>query len=182
RLPAIVWYPADTRTAAAGQAYLEGDAAPVTLPAIARNFGFAAEDLQPAADLRMDVHPGARPARHPRGFPVVVFSHGFFLYPEQNSALASRLASHGYIVVSIAHPGDAADLRLEDGPVVATLLASESDDPRLAQALSAMAAGTDLAASREALAVYRDALAATRIGRSFAQWRDDTLAVARAIA
>src|SRR5690606_23824616 len=51
-----------------------------------------------------------------------------------------------------------------------------------AQALSAMAAGTDLAASREALAVYRDALAATRIGRSFAQWRDDTLAVARAIA
>ena len=182
RLPAIVWYPADGRTAGEGSAYMEGDAATVTLPAIARNFGYAVEDLQPAAALRMEVHPGAPPARHPQGFPVVVFSHGFFLYPEQNSALASRLASHGYIVVSIAHPGDAADQRLEDGRVIATVITSEGDDPRLAKALSALAAGTDLAASREALAVYRDALAATRIGRSFAQWRDDTLVVARAIA
>ncbi|WP_158636470.1 hypothetical protein [Luteimonas marina] len=182
RLPAIVWYPADGRSAAEGSAYIEGEAATVTLPAIARNFGYAPEDLQAMASLRMDVQPDAPAARYPQGFPVVVFSHGFFLYPEQNSALASRLASHGYIVVSIAHPGDAADQRLEDGRVVATLLASEGDDPRLAKALSTLAAGTDLAASREALPFYADALAATRIGRSFAQWRDDTLAVARAIA
>jgi predicted dienelactone hydrolase len=111
----------------------------------------------------------------------VVFSHGFFLYPEQNSALASRLASHGYIVVSIAHPGDAADLRLEDGRIIATKMGSDGDDPRFAKALAALASGTDLAASREALTVYAEAFAATRLGRSFAEWRDDTLVVAKAL-
>lgn len=117
RMPAIVWYPAAGRAAAGDVPYMQGDVAAVTVPAIARNFGYAVEELHAMTVLRMDVRSGAPPARHPRGFPVVVFSHGFFLYPEQNSALASRLASHGYIVVSIAHPHDAADLRLEDAAV-----------------------------------------------------------------
>lgn len=180
RLPAVVWYPADGR-AAGGAGYLDGDAATVTLPAIARNFDYAVEELHPMTVLRMNVRSGAPPARRPRGFPVVVFSHGFFLYPEQNSALASRLASHGYIVVSIAHPRDAADLRLEDGRIIATKVASDGDDPRLAKALKVLVGGTDLAIRREALTGYAEALAATRIGRSFAEWRDDTLAVVQAI-
>ena len=180
RLPAVVWYPAADH-AAGNAAYFEGEAANVTLPAIARNFGYVVEDLQPMKDLRMDVRSGALPARHPQGFPVVVFSHGFFLYPEQNSALASRLASHGYIVVSIAHPGDAADVRLEDGRIVATKGASKDDDPRFAESFKALVGGADLDVRREALIKYAEALPATRIGRSFAEWRDDTLAVARAI-
>lgn len=180
RLPAIVWYPANAR-AAGGTALMEGDAAAVTVPAIARNFGYALEELHAMTFLRMDVHAGAPPARHSPGFPVVVFSHGFFLYPEQNSVLASRLASHGYIVVSIAHPGDAADVRLDDGRIIATKLGSEGDDPRLAAALKVLVGGTDLAARREALTSYAAALPATRIGRSFAEWRDDTLAVAKAL-
>lgn len=180
RLPAVVWYPADDR-AGEGTAYLAGDAATVTLPAVARNFGYADVDLPALARTRVAARPGAPPAHRSPGFPVVVFSHGFFLYPEQNTALAARLASHGYIVVSIAHPGDAADVRLADGRTIATRLAVDGDDPRLAKALSVLAGGAGADASREALAVYADALAATRIGRSFAQWRDDTLAVARAI-
>lgn len=180
RLPVVVWYPADGRPAV-GAAYMEGDAAAVTLPAIARIFDYTPEELQPMTALRMEVRPGAPPARHPQGFPVVVFSHGLFLYPEQNSALASRLASHGYIVVSIAHPGDSADIRLEDGRVIATKVASEGDDPRFSQAWKVLAGGVDLAVRREALAVYTDAIAATRIGRSLAVWRDDTLAVVRVI-
>jgi predicted dienelactone hydrolase len=112
---------------------------------------------------------------------VVVSSHGFFLYPEQNSALASRLASHGYIVVSIAHPGDAADIRLADGRIIATKLASDGDDPRFAAALKTLVGGKDPAMRREALAGYAEAFAATRLGRSFVEWRDDTLAVAKAL-
>lgn len=181
RLPAIVWYPAAGR-AADGVAYMEGDAATVTLPAIARNFGYAVEDLRAMTVQRTGARSGAPPARHSRGFPVVVFSHGFFLYPEQNSVLASRLASHGYIVVSIAHPRDVADIRLEDGRVIATKLVSEGDDPRFATALKTLVGRADLAARREALTSYAEALPATRIGRSFAQWRDDTLAVAKALA
>jgi predicted dienelactone hydrolase len=180
RLPAIVWYPAKGR-AVGGSAYLEGDAATVTLPAIARNFSYAVEDLHALTSTRMNVRPGATPARQSRGFPVVVFSHGFFLYPEQNSVLASRLASQGYIVVSIAHPGDVADVRLEDGSIAATKLASSGDDPRFATALKALSGGKDLATSREALPLYAESFPGTRLGRSFAEWRDDTLAVAKAI-
>lgn len=180
RLPAIAWYPAE-RGASGDAPYLAGEAATVTLPAIARNFGYAPEDLQAMRTLRMAVHADARPARVARGFPVVVFSHGFFLYPQQNSALAARLASHGYIVVSIAHPGDAADLPLADGRIAPTRLAVEGDDPRFAEALNVLVTGQDLAVRREALATYATTLPATRIGRSFAQWRDDTLAVAHAI-
>ena len=179
RLPSIVWYPADGR-AAGSAAYMDGDAT-VTVPALARNFGYTVEELRPLTALRMNVRSGATPARHPRGFPVVVFSHGFFLYPEQNSALASRLASYGYIVVSIAHPGDAADMRLADGRIIATKMASDGDDPRFAAALKTLVGGQDLAIRREALAGYAEAFAATRLGRSFVEWRDDTLAVAKAL-
>lgn len=179
RLPAVVWYPADGD--GDDSAYMVGDAANVTLPAVARNFGYADLDLPALAAARVAARPDAPPARGLHGVPIVVFSHGFFLYPEQNTALAVRLASHGYIVVSIAHPGDAADVRLADGRTVATRLAVEGDDPRLAKALSTLAGGIGAKASREALAVYADALPATRIGRSFADWREDTLAVARVL-
>lgn len=181
RLPVVVWYPAAKGQAIEGAPYLDGDAAAVTLPALARNLGYAENELQAMTTARMAVQPGALPARRAQGFPVVIFSHGFFLYPRQNSVLASRLASHGYIVVSIAHPGDAADIRLADGRIVATKAAGKDDDPRFAQAWKALAGGTGPAASRKALAVYAEAFPATRLGRSFAEWRDDTLAVVRSI-
>ncbi|MFT3762249.1 MAG: hypothetical protein QM761_06475 [Pseudoxanthomonas sp.] len=180
RLPAVVWYPAAGR-AAGDAAYMDGAVAEVRLPALARNFGYAEDELQALAAARVAMRPGAPAARRPHGFPVVVFSHGFLLYPEQNSALALRLASHGYIVVSIAHPTDSADVRLEDGRIIATRLASDGDDPRLAKALDILVEGADLAVRRQALAEYAESLPGTRIGRSFAEWRDDTLAVARAI-
>lgn len=181
RLPAIVWYPASGHADAEGSAYLEHEVAATTLPAIARNFRYAEGELDSVAQARIAVRPGAEPARHPHGFPVVVYSHGLFLYPEQNSVLAARLASHGYIVVSIAHPGDSTDVRLQDGRLIATRFAGPVDDPRFAESWKVLAGGADLAARREALTVYADALAATRIGRSLVQWRDDTLFVARSI-
>lgn len=61
-------------------------------------------------------------------FPLIVFSHGFLLYPQQNSALMERLAAAGYVVLSVAHPGDAADLASSRGPLPTTL-PSIADDP-----------------------------------------------------
>jgi predicted dienelactone hydrolase len=180
RLPAIVWYPARER-APGNSLYMEPAVAAVRVPAIARNFRYAEDDLRALKDLRMAVRSGASPARHPGGFPVVVYSHGFFLYPEQNSALAVRLASHGYIVISIAHPGDVADVRLEDGRIVETKLSSPGDDPRFTTIFKTLTTGSDPGARREALKEYGAAFAATRLGRSFLSWRDDTLAVAKAI-
>lgn len=36
-------------------------------------------------------------------FPVLIFNHGFTAWPEQNTMLVEELASHGYVVFSIAH-------------------------------------------------------------------------------
>lgn len=134
--------------------------------------------------MRVDARPAPRPVARKGasdGFPVVVFSHGLLLYPEQNSVLAARLASHGYIVVSIAHPLDAADQRLGDGRVVGLRTPKTPNDPRFADALDKLLNGADLNISREALGVYAEALPGTRIGRSMLEWRDDTLMVAQAI-
>ncbi|PZQ33023.1 MAG: hypothetical protein DI562_02390 [Stenotrophomonas acidaminiphila] len=181
RLPAVVWYPAAARAGSKDSAYLAPNIATTTLQAIARNFRYPEEDLNAVRNARFAVQPDARPAKASRGFPVVVYSHGLFLYPEQNSALAARLASHGYIVVSIAHPGDATDVRLQDGNLVATKFGGPTDDPRFGESWKVIAGGAGLDVRRDALKIYADAFPATRIGRSFAQWRDDTLAVANAI-
>jgi hypothetical protein len=191
RLPTIVWYPAEGGAGGAS-AYMPPDVAATTLPALAHTFGYrtppagasqaqAEDDLARVESARIAARIGARPLRRAKAFPVVVFSHGLLMYPEQNSALAVRLASHGYIVVSIAHPLDASDQRLEDGRVVAARFSGAKDDPRFAGAFDTLVSGHDLVDRREALAVYAQAIGSTRIGQSLDTWRADTLAVAQAI-
>lgn len=48
-------------------------------------------------------------------FPVVIFNHGGGLWPTQNFSLLQDLASRGYIVVSIARPGETAGIAWVDG-------------------------------------------------------------------
>lgn len=181
RLPAVVWYPTQAATPEQTVGYLSDAGVATTLPAIARLFAYPPADLQPLASTRVRAQVDARPARTTGGFPVVVYSHGLFLYPEQNTALAMRLASHGYIVVSIAHPGDAADLRLQDDTVVATQPMGKTDDPRFAEAWKVLAAGPDLSVRRQALATYTQAQPGSRVGRAATQWRDDAIFVANAL-
>ncbi len=58
----------------------------------------------------------APPAAARDALPVVVFSHGYHLgYLQQNLAIMETLASHGYIVVSLAHPYEALAAPLGDG-------------------------------------------------------------------
>ncbi len=181
QLPSLVWYPAEGRAAEGGAPYLSPERAAPTLAALGRTFGFNEGDLQPVAQARVAVREGARPLRRAGGFPVVVFSHGLLLYPEQNSALAARLASHGYIVVSTAHPLDAADQRMADGRVVAADFSTAKDDPRYLPAFGTLVTGEGLKDRREALGIYAASIGATRMGRSVAEWRADTLSVAQAI-
>lgn len=180
RLPSLVWYPAE-KSPGGDSAYLSPEASAATLAALGRTFGYSDDDLKPVGAARVAVREGARPLRGGVAFPVVVFSHGLLLYPEQNTALASRLASHGYIVVSMAHPLDAADQRLEDGRVIAASFSMAKDDVRFAPAFDTLVNGLDLADRRQALGVYADAITKTRLGRSLVEWRADTLAVAQAI-
>ncbi|MET0290245.1 MAG: hypothetical protein ABW178_11510 [Pseudoxanthomonas sp.] len=179
QLPALVWYPAAGKPKG-DSAYLQEDAA-LTLEALTRNMGYAQADVQALTSTRLPVVSGAKPARTSRGFPILVFSHGYYLYPQQNSALLARLASHGYIVVSIAHPGDAADVRLQDGRVIKTAPAPKDDDPKLIEAMQTLMSSQEHAVRHAAVETFRRAAPRTRIGRSVVTWRDDTLAVAHAI-
>jgi len=47
--------------------------------------------------------------------PVVVASHGSCGTIDNNISLYSELASHGYIVLAVAHPGQAASVKFENG-------------------------------------------------------------------
>ena len=48
-------------------------------------------------------------------FPLIVFNHGYFSYIEGNSFLLTDLASHGYVILSVGHPLEAAGTDFDDG-------------------------------------------------------------------
>ncbi len=51
-------------------------------------------------------------------FPLVIFNHEYFGFERQNTVLCSDLASSGYIVVSVGHPGTSAVVRYMNGELV----------------------------------------------------------------
>ena len=51
-------------------------------------------------------------------FPLILFSHGYGGYVEQNNDLCQYLANHGYIVASIGHPYEASETVYTDGTSV----------------------------------------------------------------
>ena len=59
----------------------------------------------------------AAPASSPARFPVIVFSHGYTGLPSSHTALAEDLASHGWAVLHVIHPYEAA-ATLSDGTFV----------------------------------------------------------------
>jgi dienelactone hydrolase len=103
RLPLRIWYPASGPGAApanvltvAEQTYLES------------GNKLAAGALDGIAGTASSGAPAA-PGRHP----VILLSHGGGTTTAFHAAQASDLASHGYIVVGIDHPGDA--IAVDDG-------------------------------------------------------------------
>lgn len=51
-------------------------------------------------------------------YPLVVFSHGAFGIKDSNESAYEELASHGYVVCSIDHPGHSFYTKSEDGQIV----------------------------------------------------------------
>ena len=103
------WYP----TAATGRpaAYLS----PAVARFIAKSNGVAPALLQ---GVKLDATANAAPLQRRGGWPVVLFSPGFGVERGLYTSLTEDLASHGYVVVAIDHPGDAAIVEFPDGHVV----------------------------------------------------------------
>jgi predicted dienelactone hydrolase len=171
-LPSYIWYPANAAKAAS-RPYMSADEAAVQARSLARIYGYEADALDHLPRVAAHSSWDAPPVRSGR-FPVIIFSHGFYSYPAQNTVLAEQLASHGYIVVAISHPTDSVDIRLASGRVVATDL-SQSGDNRLGDRLKLFASDKGHDARTSALSGYREDLARHRLGRSLERWRDDTV-------
>ena len=177
-LPAHVFYPAHAGADAVPRTYLPKDSAAMQIASLARNFDIDPAALEPLGTARAHSVPNAPAITGAGRFPVVIFSHGLPLYPLQSTALLEDIASHGYVVVSVAHPGDAVDLRLADGRVIPTLISSEKGFQAAKHKLwSAPTFDERTAAIPEFIAE----LAKTELGRSTVSWRRDMIFVADAI-
>jgi predicted dienelactone hydrolase len=113
----LAWYPAAPVHGAMAPYLREGRLE-------ARSFGalFNAETAFDGLDeVRTHATLDAVPATGPQKFPVLIFSHGYTGAPSSYTALLEDLASHGYAVLSIVHPYEAAAAILTDGRVVSML-------------------------------------------------------------
>jgi len=176
-LRVIAWYPAADRTGPL-QPYLSAPEQAVQAPAVTRNFGWPSALLERIGATPTHSHIG-NPVAHGR-FPLVIFSHGFLSYPRQNTALMERLASEGYVVLSLAHPGDAADLPVTGGtlPTTPDSRFPKPDIPRLL----AFWNGSDHAARAAAFPGFWEGLRGGRMLASLERWRTDILRLADAFA
>lgn len=106
-----LWYPA-VRTAAAPAPYLDpGVARVVDRELHAANGTFEAVRSHARIDAGAVVRKG-------RPYPVVIYSPGFGSWRNASTALTEELVSHGFIVITIDHPFDAAAVQSPDGAVV----------------------------------------------------------------
>ena len=177
-LPGYIWYPAKHGTRGT-RPYLRPAEVADQGRAMARNFGYGPEELAGLDKVSAHSVEGAPPERG-SAFPIVIFSHGYDCYPAQNTALLERLASHGYIVMSVGHPHDAADLRLADGTLLTTAHPA-GNDPDYAALRKTLTSGPSHETRTAALQGYAQALSRDRLGASLIAWRDDTVFVARSI-
>ena len=101
------WYPAE-KVAESPVPYASSEELDVTFAGMAGQFGmprffFSHINLVPSHSYaNAAVLEGDTP------LPVVFFSHGYMSYGAQNSVLMETLASHGYLVIAVTHPYDAA--------------------------------------------------------------------------
>lgn len=178
-MPAIIWYPAKRSDAPPAPYFTKAEAA-VEVPALARNFLFEAAEVAGFYTAETHAVADAPPAHGDAGFPVVVFSHGYWLYPNQNDGLFEELASHGYVVVSIDHPRDSVDVKLADGRVVTTNPRSDTNKALFALVHTLFTAPTD-DERVSVLGRYAELFPSSRMGVSLFAWRDDTLFTVRAL-
>ena len=180
RLLVRTWYPAE-RSRGRTRAYFEPHEAETTAAALGYNLLGQRFFLKYLRHVRTNSIEGASLLEGAQKYPVVFFSHGYTSFPGQNTVLSEELASHGYIVYSIAHTFDSADLVMPNGDVLPS-------DPRLMDYLSGSDGDRrDFIALRYGKPMDRYAAASrlhakavdgrTRILQSASVWLDDRLFV-----
>lgn len=112
----MAWYPRAGATGATGATapYMRNGMEEALSFARLAKLGDAYNGL---ANVKTHAILDAAPAPTPERFPVIVFSHGYTGLPSSHTALAEDLASHGWAVLHVIHPYEAA-ATLSDGTFV----------------------------------------------------------------
>lgn len=115
----MAWYP---RAGATGATGATAATAPYMRNGMEEALSFArlaklGDAYNGLANVKTHAILDAAPAPTPERFPVIVFSHGYTGLPSSHTALAEDLASHGWAVLHVIHPYEAA-ATLSDGTFV----------------------------------------------------------------
>lgn len=115
----MAWYP---RAGATGATGATAATAPYMRNGMEEALSFArlaklGDAYNGLANVKTHAILDAAPAPTPGRFPVIVFSHGYTGLPSSHTALAEDLASHGWAVLHVIHPYEAA-ATLSDGTFV----------------------------------------------------------------
>jgi predicted dienelactone hydrolase len=110
----LAWYPAAPAAPVAPAPYLRNGIEEALSFARLARLGDAYNGL---ASVKTHSILDASPATTPARFPVIVFSHGYTGLPSSHTALFEDLASHGWAVLHVVHPYEAAST-LSDGTFV----------------------------------------------------------------
>jgi predicted dienelactone hydrolase len=114
QLPAQVWYPAETGTETALY-FLEDK---VVIDEVANLFGLPKFALSHFRWIQTPAYLNAPIAQAETSYSVLLFSHGLGGFKAQNTFQMVELASHGYVIISIDHPGYAAAAIVGDEVIV----------------------------------------------------------------
>lgn len=117
RLFVRVWYPTDAQQGRR-RPYLTHEETKITISSVGKNFRLGAYVYRPLCYIKTHAFEAASISQTDSVFPTLIFSHGYWSWVGQNTALMEKLASHGYIIYSVAHPWDGGDIPFEDGSVI----------------------------------------------------------------
>ncbi len=111
----IAWYPRASDATGEMAPYMRDGMEEVLAFARLAKLGDAFNGL---ASVKTHAAIDAVPATSPARFPVILFQHGYTGLPSSHTALIDDLASHGWVVLNLIHPYEAAGAMLADGTVV----------------------------------------------------------------
>lgn len=110
-----IWYPADGVSGYERKGWINND--PIIFEGFEVMTGYPKALFEHLYKVRTNSFIGAPPLRDSSSWPIVILLLGWSSISELHTSLAESLASSGYLVVGIEHPGACAVVTFSDGSV-----------------------------------------------------------------
>ncbi|MEM9877764.1 MAG: hypothetical protein AAF862_00635 [Pseudomonadota bacterium] len=177
-----LWYPADPAPLATPRRYFTAQEAKA-FGSVYRAMGVPALFTGPYRLAQTHSYEDAALARHlAQVCPALIFNHGGAMAPLQSLSLMEALASHGFIVLAMTHPGESAGIAWADGSITAIAKAAiaKLKDMDVAKAAAQFALARSDAQRHKAIEALKP-LAQSSLSAVTRAWSDRTSAMLDAI-